>query len=127
MATNYPVGDFLIRIKNAMMANKKEVVLPQSKFIVAVAKVLKREGFLSEVKEDRKGTLVVRLAYHKKQPVLVDLKLVSKPGLRIYVGKDELERRRGAAILILSTPKGIMSSTDALKKGVGGEVIAEIK
>jgi small subunit ribosomal protein S8 len=87
--------------------------------------VLKKEGILTEVKK-KDGTLMVKLAYRKKEPILMNLKLVSKPGLRIYMGADELSAIRKPSFLVLSTPKGIMTSFEAIKKRIGGEVIVEI-
>jgi small subunit ribosomal protein S8 len=123
--TNYPLGDFLIRLKNASRARHKEVGLPTSKLIVAVAEVLKRQGFLTAV-ETKDGITTVTLAYKAKRPMLMDLKLVSKLGLRIYENADTIKKHRGASILILSSSKGILSSKEAIKEGVGGEVIAEV-
>lgn len=124
-STNYPIGDFLSRIKNAALAKKREVEVDSTKLIAAVAKVLKKEGFLSEIKKD-KNKLKVKVAYMRKEPVLIDLKLVSKPGLRIYMGAKELEAIRGPFFFILSTPDGIMTTREAIKKRVGGEVIVKI-
>lgn len=122
---NYPVGDFLIRIKNAARADKKEVVTSFSNKIMAVASALKKLGYLNEV-EKKEGVLSASLAYKKKEPVLLDLKLVSRPGLRTYMNVDELGSVRGPFIFLLSTPAGILSGKEAIKKGVGGEVIAKI-
>lgn len=125
--TNYPIGDYLIRIKNAARAGRREVVVGKSKFMEAVGRALVKAKVLESV-ESREGNLVSNLAYHKKAPLLVDLKLVSKPGLRIYMNVDELKsrKRRNASKLLLSTPVGIIDSDEALKKRVGGEVLAEI-
>ncbi len=124
---NYPVGDYLIQIKNAAKAGRKEVVVKNSKFIKSVADALVRIRIIDavEIKED---FLVSRLSYHKKEPVLVDLKLISKPGIRRYMNVEELSlrKRRNASKLIVSTPLGVMSSAEALKKNVGGEIIAEV-
>lgn len=122
---NYSIGDFLIRIKNAALAGNKEIGVDNTKFIENIAKVLKKEGILTEVKK-KDGKLTVKLAYRKKEPVLIDLKLVSKPGLRIYMGADELSAIRGPSFFILSTSKGPMTSREAIKKRMGGEVIVEI-
>jgi small subunit ribosomal protein S8 len=121
----YAVGDFLIRVKNAVMAKNREISLPKTKYVKAVALVLKKENYLESVSE-KDGQLIVSLAYHKKEPLMQNLKLVSKPGLRIYADSDTLAKRRGASILLLSTSVGVMSSKEAKKKGVGGEVIAEV-
>lgn len=125
MALNYPVGDFLIQIKNAARAHKKEVSLAKTKFIKQVANVLKKEGFLDSVTED-KGLLLLKLAFQRKEPVIMDIKLVSKPGLRVYKGASDLGSKRSASIFLVSTSKGVMSSSEAVKKRLGGEVIAEV-
>ena len=123
---NYPAGDFLIRIKNSSMARRTELSLRSTKLIHSIANCLKKEGFLSDVALD-KGMLTVKIAQSHKAPVLVDLRLVSKPGLRIYKGVDELKARKArSSFLILSTPKGVVAQSDAIKNNTGGEVIAEI-
>ena len=122
---NYPIGDFLTQIKNASLAGKKTVEVQTSSFIKATARVLQQENYLEDVREEGKK-LTLRISYRKKEPVITDIKLISKPGLRIYITRDEIEKRRSPSILIVSTPKGVMSSREAIKKGVGGEVIAEI-
>ena len=96
----------------------------KSKLIKQVADVLKDEGFLESVSDD--NLIASVLAYRRKEPVLMDIKLVSKPGLRIYMGVDELQSRKGPSILIVSTPKGILTSKKAIKARVGGEVICEV-
>lgn len=122
---NYPVGDFLVRIKNASLARRKVVEFPAYKFVVSVAKALQKEGYLREVKED--GVILkAALSYKKKEPLVTNVKLVSKPGLRIYMKYEELEKIKSPSILIISTPKGVMSSKEAINKKLGGEVIAEI-
>lgn len=123
--TNYPVGDFLIRIKNAAMARTRDVEINDSKFILSVAEALQKEGYLDTVTK-KDGKLLVRLAYHRKAPVLLGVELVSKPGLRIYTSSDEVAKSRGSFVYILSTSKGIMSSLKAIKMRLGGEVIAKI-
>ncbi|SRR5258708_40308233 len=124
--TNYNAGDFLIRIKNLGLARKTELSLSSTKFIYKIAECLKEEGYLQEVKLEDK-ILTVKLAQAHKKPVLVDLKLVSKPGLRIYKNIDQIKARKArASILILSTPKGIMSGQKAIKENVGGEVIVQV-
>jgi small subunit ribosomal protein S8 len=123
--TNYPVGDFLIKIKNAVLVGKKEVAYPTSTFIKSTAHVLKRAGFLEEVNE-KEGFLNVKIGFRKKHPLMMGLKLISKPGLRRYLKAGELEKRKGPSLLILSTPKGVMTSHEAIKARLGGEVIAEV-
>ncbi len=122
---NYPVGDFLIRIKNAALANQKYVACPLNKLVESVAKTLVEEKYLERVFVEN-GFLKVQLSYKNKEPVLSDLKLISKPGLRVYWGVDMIKKVKRASIFILSTPKGIISSRKALKDNLGGEVIAEV-
>jgi len=123
--TNYPVGDFLIRIKNAAMGGKKEVVFPKVKMVVEVALALKKEGFLNEVKTD-KTQITATITYYKKEPLLLDIKLISKPGLRVYMGASELSKIRKPSIILVSTPKGILSAKSAAKQQLGGELIVEV-
>lgn len=123
--TNYPVGDFLIRVKNTALAGRSSLLVKSTKFVYQVAKVLVSEGFLSEAKLDD-GMLTVSLAIASKEPVLMGLKLVSKPGFRQYMGAGELAKLRGPEIYVIATPKGVMSGKDAIKKNVGGEIIAKI-
>lgn len=123
--TNYPVGDFLIRIKNTALAGKRTIVVDKTNLTANVAKTLKRMGYLDEVKVIR-GVLKVRLTYQSKKPLISDIKLVSKPGVRIYQSVSDLEKYRGLYEFIVSTPKGVLSSKEAVKKNVGGEVIAEL-
>ena len=129
---NYSIGDFLIKIKNAAMARNKELTAPSNKQIEAIAQALKKLGYLEEVlpagrqgKKD-KNFLNISLTYKNKRPLLTDLKLVSKPGLRIYMGVTEIEKKKGPSTYLISTPIGIISSRQAVKERVGGEVIAEI-
>ncbi|MDP3994413.1 MAG: 30S ribosomal protein S8 [bacterium] len=123
--TNYPIGDLLIRIKNAVMAKNDEAVAPNSKFNLNMAKALQKAGYLYDV-STKDGDIKMKLAQSHKLPVLVDIKLVSKPGRRIYANAKEIEKKKGPSIFIISTPKGILTSMEALKAGVGGEVVAEI-
>ncbi len=123
--TNYHIADFLIRLKNASMAGIKELTMPTTNLINAVAKALKDEKFLSDVTvKDKKIT--VRLTIFNKKPVLSNVTVISKPGLRIYMKADELEAIKTPDIFILSTSKGVMSGRQAIKKRLGGEVIAKV-
>lgn len=123
--TNYHIADFLIRLKNASMANIKELTMPTTNLIEGVAKALKDEKFLSDfVVKDKKIT--VKLAIYMKKPVLTNVTIVSRPGLRIYMNVDELESLKSPDIYILSTPKGVMSGKKAIKARLGGEVIAKV-
>ena len=122
---NYPEGDFLIKIKNACLAKKKTLEAKGSKLIYELAKSLERKGFLSGWgKKD--GKLLIQIGYKKKEPVLLNIRLVSKPGLRVYKNVRELGKIKGPSFFIISTPQGIMTSKDAIRKRLGGEVIAEI-
>lgn len=123
--TNYPVADFLIRLKNASLAGIKQISMDNTKLISQVAKTLKKERFLDTVTE-KDGKIVATLSIFSKKAVLSDVKIVSKPGIRVYMDVDQLEKRRSPEVLILTTPKGVMSDRDALKIRVGGEVIAKI-
>ena len=123
--SNYPIGDFFIRVKNAAMIDKREVVLPSTKHIKAAAAALKKSGFLEDFLEKDK-TLTVHPAFRHKEPVLMGLRIVSRPGLRIYMGVRDIEKKRGPSIFLLSTPQGIISSKDALKLRSAGEVLVEV-
>jgi small subunit ribosomal protein S8 len=123
--TNYPVGDFLIRIKNAAMAKNKEVSFWRTKSVVSIAEAMKKLGYFDEVKVE-KQKLTVSLSFKNRKPILMDLKLISKPGLRIYMGASEIEEKKGPSVYLISTPKGVISSRQAVKERLGGEVIAEI-
>jgi len=122
---NYPIGDFLIRVKNAVLSQNRLVNVDKSKLILNVAKLLEKKGYFEEVNEDG-GKLVIKLAIRRKEPVILDIKLVSSPGLRIYKSVRDLEALKGPSTLIISTPKGVMILKDAIRARLGGEVIAEI-
>lgn len=128
---NHSVSDFLIRIKNAGLARRHEVVLPYSNINMEVAKVLKKEGFLSEVKDGKNGnkkTLNVTIAYEKRRPVLTDVVIISKPSLRVYKPSKNIKdiEIRGRHKVVMSTSQGVMTGTDAKKKGIGGEILFKI-
>jgi len=121
-----PISDMLARIRNAAMAQLPEVEMPHSKMKEAIARILLKEGYISDVSVTggKIKTLKIRLKYQGKRSVIEDLKRVSKPGCRIYVGFDEIPRVRGGlGIAILSTPKGIMTGAEARRKRVGGELL----
>ena len=115
----------MIRIKNTAMAGNKTLEYKAQKQIVAIAEELKKIGLLDTVKKE-KEVLIVSLAFKNKKPVIMDIKLISKPGLRIYMGISEIEKKKGPSTYIISSPKGIISSKEAVKARVGGEVIAKI-
>ncbi len=131
MSVNDPIGDMLTRIRNACMARHNEVEIPASKMKLAIAEILKREGFIKQYTL-REGTpfntIVITLKYTAdRQPVISGLRRVSKPGLRIYTGRAEIPRVRGGlGLSILSTPKGVMAGHDAWQQRVGGEVLCYV-
>jgi small subunit ribosomal protein S8 len=133
MSVTDPIADMLTRIRNAASSRHDVVLIPASRMKVAIAQVLKDEGFIrdySVVSEDGRPqpNLKVDLSYGtRKQPVLTGLQRVSKPGLRVYVQRREIPRVYGGlGIAILSTPKGIMSGQEARRQEVGGEVLCYV-
>ena len=133
MSVNDPIADMLTRIRNAVQSRHDSVSMPTSKVKVAIAGVLKDEGFsrdYSVVAEEGKpySSLKVELSYGgRKQPVVTGLQRVSKPGLRVYVQRNEIPRVYGGlGIAIVSTPKGIMTGQDARRQSVGGELLCYI-
>lgn len=124
-----PIADMLTRIRNAARAGHTSVALPSSKLKEAVARVLQSTGYLSrvEVTPGIPATLTLEIRYHGKEPVLLEVTRVSKPGKRTYVGWQEIPRvKNGYGIAVLSTPQGIMSGEEARKKKVGGEFICTV-
>jgi small subunit ribosomal protein S8 len=126
----YHVGDFILRIKNAYLARKKQVVMPYSNINKAVAQTLIKEGFLSGVKEgevDNKRVIIADLRYENRRPVMNDVKLISKPSIRVYLDTNGLRTDKDRALTsILSTSHGVMTGKQALKKGIGGELLFKI-
>lgn len=124
MSMQDTVADMLTRIRNAQLARKQTVVMPVSKLKTAIANLLLDEGYVSSV-ETEGLSLTLGLKYYEGKAVIEQIKRVSRPGLRIYKSKDELEPvKQGLGILIVSTNKGIMTDRAARAAGVGGEVIA---
>jgi small subunit ribosomal protein S8 len=125
-----PIADMLTRIRNATMARHPRVLMPSSKMKVAIAAILKEEGYIKDfdvVQDNPQGTLRISLRYVDKRPVLNQIKRVSKPGLRVYTKRDGIPRVRGGlGTAILSTPQGLMSGRKAFQLGVGGEVICYV-
>ena len=121
-----PIADMLTRIRNANQMRSKEVSMPTSKMKVEIAKILDAEGFV-EGYTVKDNTLTLTLKYVNKERVITGLKRISKPGLRVYAGADEIPQvLNGLGIAIISTPKGVMTDKLARKNNVGGEVIAYI-
>ncbi|NBU63351.1 MAG: 30S ribosomal protein S8 [Chloroflexia bacterium] len=131
MSVNDPIADMLTRIRNACMARQQSVLVPSSKMKLAIAQILKREGFIADFQvRDEKPCpmLVLQLKYTvEKRPVITGLKRVSKPGLRIYSNRADIPQVRGGlGISILSTPSGVMAGYEAWQKHVGGEVLCYV-
>ena len=130
MSMSDPIADMLTRIRNAQMVEKVSVTMPSSKVKVAIAQVLKDEGYIDDfaVKaEGAKTELNIALKYYAGRPVIERLERVSKPGLRVYRGRNEIPQvMNGLGVAIVSTPKGVMTDRKARATGVGGEVICYV-
>jgi small subunit ribosomal protein S8 len=128
MSMTDPIADMLTRIRNAQMTERAVVAMPASKVKVAIARVLKDEGYIEGFKVGDEQTqiaqLEIALRYHAGRPVIEKIERVSKPGLRIYKSKDDIPRvMNGLGIAIVSTSQGVMTDRKARATGVGGEVI----
>jgi small subunit ribosomal protein S8 len=126
-----PIADMLNRIRNGIVAKQEMVPVPASKTKIAIAEVLKHEGFIRDfevVSEGVKRSIRLRLAYGgRKEPVISGLRRVSKPGLRVYVQKREIPRVYGGlGIAILSTPMGVMTGQEAWRHRMGGEILCYV-
>lgn len=126
--TTDPIADMLTRIRNGLSSGKTSVLVPSSKIKLSIAKILQNQGYISDVKEIKQGNfayLSLQLDDSKKQ--ITKLMRVSKPGRRMYSAKTEIPTVLGGrGIVILSTPAGILTGTDARRKGVGGELICKV-
>ncbi|HQR04335.1 MAG: 30S ribosomal protein S8 [Proteobacteria bacterium] len=127
MSMTDPIADMLTRIRNAQMVEKVSVSMPASKVKAAIASVLKDEGYIDDfaIRQDEgKSRLDIALKYYAGRPVIERIERVSKPGLRVYKGKDDLPRvMNGLGVAIVSTPKGVMTDRKARASNVGGEVL----
>ena len=125
-----PLGDMLTRIRNAQMRGMSKVVTPSSKLRIRVLEVLINEGFIrgyTEVEKDGHKNIDIELKYYEGQPVISEIKRVSKPGRRVYSSVSDIPLvRNGLGILILSTSKGVMSDNSARSENVGGEVLCRV-
>ena len=126
-----PVADLLTRIRNGVRAKLNKVDVPRSKLKVEIARILKDEGYISNFKlseDDKQGNLRVYLKYGPgMERVITDLQRVSRPGCRIYCGKDQIPRVYGGlGINILSTSRGVMTGKTAAREGVGGEILCNV-
>src|SRR6476469_3966889 len=131
MSVNDPISDILTRIRNGGLARKAEVSMPSTKVLVAIAKILKDEGYIGdfEVVDTRpQNVLKVSLRYgNDKHHSIREIKRVSKPGLRVYAGKDAIPRvKSGLGIAIVSTPEGVLTGYEARRRGIGGEVLCTV-
>ncbi len=127
MSMSDPISDMLTRIRNAQMAEKTTVSMPSSKLKAAIAKVLQDEGYVEGFKvvnDGAKATLEIGLKYYADRPVIETIQRVSRPGLRIYKGSEEIPKvMNGLGIAIVSTSKGLMTDRKARASGIGGEVL----
>ena len=130
MSMSDPIADMLTRIRNAQMVEKATVSMPASKVKAAIAQVLKDEGYIDgfQVKSaDGKNELEISLKYYAGRPVIERIERVSKPGLRVYRGRDALPSvQNGLGVAIVTTPKGVMTDRKARATGVGGEVLCYV-
>jgi small subunit ribosomal protein S8 len=130
MSMSDPIADLLTRIRNAQMVSKAHVMVPSSKVKVAIVQVLKDEGYIDgfQVKtEDGKATLEISLKYYAGRPVIERIERVSRPGLRVYKGRDAIPQvQNGLGVAIVTTPQGVMTDRKARAVGVGGEVLCYV-
>ncbi len=126
-----PISDMLTRVRNSLGAGKTVVTMPHSKQKEAIAQLLKDEGYIVDFRKEEDGTkpqLILDLKYYQGQPVIEKIKRISRPGLRIYKGKDELPTVMGGlGIAIISTSQGLMTDRAARKAGFGGEVVCTVQ
>ena len=128
MSMTDPIADMFTRIRNAQASGKRSVSMPSSRVKVSLAELLKAEGYIAEFKvnaiENNKHVLEIALKYYDGKPVIERLQRISRSGLRVYRGKDELPKVLGGlGVSIMSTSAGIMTDVEARKQGIGGEVI----
>jgi small subunit ribosomal protein S8 len=127
MSMSDPIADMLTRIRNAQLAEKLSVAMPSSRVKASIAQVLKDEGYIDDFKvreEDGKSTLEIALKYYAGAPVIEKIERVSRPGLRIYKGRDDIPKiMNGLGIAIVSTSRGVMTDRKARATGIGGEVL----
>ena len=130
MSMSDPIADMLTRIRNAQAVEKSVVTMPSSKIKIAIAQVLKDEGYIDgfAVKNDSgKNELEIALKYYAGRPVIERIERVSRPGLRVYKGRDAIPQvMNGLGVAIVTTPKGVMTDRKARQTGVGGEVLCYV-
>ena len=121
-----PIADMLVAIKNGYMAKRSQVLVPYSKFKFEIAKVLEKENFIGKV-QNKDNLLFIDIINDNKNPKLHQIKKISKLGLRVHVRSKNIKKVKGGrGMFIISTPQGVMTSDDAKKKNLGGEVICEV-
>ncbi|NLY91000.1 MAG: 30S ribosomal protein S8 [Firmicutes bacterium] len=130
MVVTDPIADMLTRIRNANIARIKQVEVPASNIKKELARLLKEEGYIQDyefIEDNKQGILRLQLKFNGKEPIITGLKRISRPGLRVYVEKDQIPKVLGGlGIAILSTSKGIMTDKVARQLGIGGEVLCFI-
>ena len=130
MSMSDPISDMLTRIRNSLLRFKHDVRIPSSKLKVAIANILKQEGYIKDYrveKNDKRTTLIIELKYFKGKPVIESMKRVSKPSLRSYKSVSELPKVMGGlGIAIISTAKGVMTDKSAREHGIGGQVLCYV-
>ena len=130
MSMSDPIADLLTRIRNAQCVNKTTVSMPSSKLKVAIARVLKDEGYIEDyavAEQGGKPELRIELKYYAGRPVIERIERVSRPGLRVYRGKSEIPTvMNGLGVAIVSTPKGVMTDRKARATGTGGEILCYV-
>ena len=130
MSMSDPIADMLTRIRNAQSVEKAVVTMPSSKLKVAIAQVLKDEGYIDGFKvsnETGKSELQIGLKYYAGKPVIEHIERVSRPGLRVYKGRHDIPNvMNGLGVAIVTTPKGVMTDRKARQAGIGGEVLCYV-
>lgn len=127
MSMTDPIADMLTRIRNAQKARKESVMIPASRLKLSIVEVLQKEGYVDSIDTEQDGvqrSIKVGLKYHRSAPVIERIERVSRPGLRVYAGADDLPRVQGGlGIAIVSTSNGVMTDREARAQGRGGEVL----
>ena len=131
MTLTDPIGDMFSRIRNGQMRSLNSIDIPSSNFRKNILKILKEEGYIKdyyiEKSENNKISLKINLKYYEGDPVIKEIKRISKPGRRVYSSANSIPRvMNGLGLAILSTPKGVMTDTDAKKNNIGGEIICKV-
>ena len=129
MSMSDPIADMLTRIRNAQLVEKATVAMPSSKLKVAIAQVLKDEGYIDgfQIKGDAKSELEIALKYYAGRPVIERIERVSRPGLRVYKGRHDIPNvMNGLGVAIVTTPQGVMTDRKARQAGIGGEVLCYV-